>query len=196
VVREGTALLQGLVLCGQCGRRMSVRYVHDGRRPLYECNQLHSQLGAPTCQFIRGDGIDAAVAEAFLEALTPAQIAIALEALERLEARAQGIERHWQLRLERARYEADLARRRCLAVEPEHRLVAPFATSGPWSGSGTSSSLPWSAWSASTPRALSWPPARSVPRSANASWRSPRISPHCGRPRPPRRPSASNCCAV
>jgi DNA invertase Pin-like site-specific DNA recombinase len=123
-VREGAALLQGLVLCGRCGRRMSVRYVKDGTRPLYECNQLHGQFGARTCQFIRGDGIDAAVAQAFLEALTPAQIAIALEALERLEARAQSIDRQWQLRLERARYEADLARRRCLAVEPEHRLVA------------------------------------------------------------------------
>jgi DNA invertase Pin-like site-specific DNA recombinase len=123
-VREGTALLQGLVLCGRCGRRMSVRYLHDGRRPLYECNQLHSQMGMPTCQFIRGDGIDTAVAQAFLEALTPAQIAIALEALERLEVRAQRVDRQWQLRLERARYEADLARRRCLAVEPEHRLVA------------------------------------------------------------------------
>jgi len=40
-VREGVALLQGLVLCGQCGRRMRVRYLEDGTIPRYDCNALH-----------------------------------------------------------------------------------------------------------------------------------------------------------
>jgi hypothetical protein len=123
-VREGAALLQGIVLCGRCGRRMTVRYYKDGATPSYECNQLHSQHAGPTCQFVRGDVVDAAVARLFLEALQPARLEVALATLDDLEAQARQVDRQWQLRLERARYDADLARRRCLAVEPENRLVA------------------------------------------------------------------------
>ena len=123
-VREGGALLQGIVGCGVCGRRMTVRYMPDGLRPIYVCAQVHKDFAGKTCQFMRGDGIDAAVAQLLLEAIEPAQLTIALEAVEHLEAQAQAIERQWQLRLERARYEADRARRHYLAVEPEHRLVA------------------------------------------------------------------------
>src|SRR5437667_3733124 len=123
-VREGHALLQGLVLCGQCGRRMSVRYTRHGTTPSYECNQVHKQQGGRTCQFIRGDGVDAAVACLFLEALQPAQLEVSLATLAQIEDQARQVERQWQLRLERACYEADLARRRFLAVEPENRLVA------------------------------------------------------------------------
>jgi len=124
VVREGTALLQGIILCGKCGRRMGVRYLADGITPSYECNDVHVRRAGPTCQSLRGDGVDAAVARLFLEAIEPAQLAVSLATLDDLDAQAKQIERQWQLRLERARYEADLARRRVLAVEPEHRLVA------------------------------------------------------------------------
>jgi hypothetical protein len=67
--------------------------------------------------------VDAVVAQAFLAAIEPAQLAVSLATLEDLDAQARQVDRQWQLRLERARYEADLARRRVLAVEPEHRLV-------------------------------------------------------------------------
>lgn len=125
-VREGAALLQGIVLCGRCGRRMAVRYVTvaGSRRPIYTCDEVHAHLAGPTCQSVRGDGVDAAVAASFLEAIEPAELAVSLATLEQLEARARQIARQWQLRLEQARYEADLARRRVMAVEPEHRLVA------------------------------------------------------------------------
>src|SRR5262249_50481651 len=123
-VREGHALLQGLVLCGQCGRRMSVRYTRNGTTPSYECNQVHKQQGGRTCQFVRGDGVDATVARLFLEAIQPAQLEVSLATLEQLEDQARAVERQGQLRLERARYEADLARRRFLLVDPENRLVA------------------------------------------------------------------------
>jgi DNA invertase Pin-like site-specific DNA recombinase len=123
-VREGYALLQGLVLCGQCGRRMGVRYTGNGTIPTYVCNQVHNQQGGRTCQFVRGDAIDAAVSGLFLEALQPAQLEVSLATLAQLEDQARQVERQWQLRLERARYEAELARRRFLAVEPENRLVA------------------------------------------------------------------------
>jgi DNA invertase Pin-like site-specific DNA recombinase len=123
-VREGAALLQGIVLCGRCGRRMTIRYLDDGLTPCYSCNEIHKQLAGKTCQTLRGDGVDAAVARIFLEAMQPAQLEVSMAALEQLEARARQIDRQWQLRLERARYEADLARRRFVAVEPENRLVA------------------------------------------------------------------------
>jgi DNA invertase Pin-like site-specific DNA recombinase len=122
--REGNALLQGIVLCGECGRRMGVRYARDGKTPSYECNQLHKQQGGRTCQSIRGDGVDAAVTRLFLEAIQPAQLEVALATLAEIENQARQVERQWQLRLERVRYEADLARRRFQAVEPENRLVA------------------------------------------------------------------------
>jgi DNA invertase Pin-like site-specific DNA recombinase len=123
-VREGHALLQGLVLCGHCGRRMSVRYTRNGTTPSYECNQVHKQQGGRTCQFVRGDGVDAAVAVLFLEAIQPAQLEVSLATLEQIEDQTRQVERQWKLRLERAHYEAELARRRFVAVEPENRLVA------------------------------------------------------------------------
>jgi DNA invertase Pin-like site-specific DNA recombinase len=124
VVREGSALLQGVVVCGRCGRRMGGRYMVDGRRPIYVCGHLHRDFAAKTCQELRGDGIDQAVAQLFLQAMQPAQLQLSLATLHQLEERAGAVDRHWQLRLERARYEVELARRRYVAVDPEHRLVA------------------------------------------------------------------------
>src|SRR4029077_3900736 len=122
-VREGAALLQGLVLCGRCGRRMTIRYMSGGKIPLYECNQLHKELGAKSCQSLRGDRIDEAVARAFLEALQPAQLEESMAAIEHRAQQARRVDRQWELIVERARYEAELTRRRFLAVDPENRLV-------------------------------------------------------------------------
>jgi hypothetical protein len=123
-VREGAALLQGIVLCGRCGRRMAVRYANNGAMPWYTCARLHAQLARQTCQSIHGGVVDAAVAQLFLEAMQPAHLEVALATLAQLQARARHLDQQWHLRLERAQYEADLARRRFMAVEPENRLVA------------------------------------------------------------------------
>jgi DNA invertase Pin-like site-specific DNA recombinase len=122
-IREGAALLQGLVLCGRCGRRMTIRYMDDGKIPLYECNQLHKNLGAKTCQSLRGDRIDAAVARALVEAMRPAQLEVSMAAIDQMAQQARRVDRQWELIVERARYEAELARRRFLAIDPENRLV-------------------------------------------------------------------------
>jgi DNA invertase Pin-like site-specific DNA recombinase len=125
-VREGSALLQGIVLCGKCGRRMTIRYLalKECTAPSYECVHERKQYTGRSCQSIRGDGIDATVAQALLEAMQPAQLEVSLATLEQLESRARQIDQQWQLRLERSQYQADLARRRFMAVDPDNRLVA------------------------------------------------------------------------
>jgi len=123
-VREGPSLLQGIVLCGSCGRRMGIRYQRNGSLLMYECHQLHSQLAARTCQTMRGDRIDQAVVACFLEAIEPAHLEVALSALDRVEAHAKQVDHQWQRQVERAQYEADLARRRYKTVDPDNRLVA------------------------------------------------------------------------
>jgi DNA invertase Pin-like site-specific DNA recombinase len=123
-VREGASLLQGIVLCGSCGRRMSIRYQRDGSLLVYECNQAHTQLATKVCQTIRGDRIDQAVAQCYLEAIQPAHLEVALSALDHIEVRARQVEQQWQRQIERVQYEADLARRRYRVVDPDNRLVA------------------------------------------------------------------------
>jgi DNA invertase Pin-like site-specific DNA recombinase len=120
--REGRALLQGLVICGRCGRRMSVSHGSDRLR--YECRRAQIDYGAPLCQAFPISHLDQAAGEAFLEAVKPAAIATTLEALAVLEHERQALDRQWQLRLERARYDVQRAQRQYDAIEPENRLVA------------------------------------------------------------------------
>lgn len=122
-VREGAALLQGIALCGHCGRRMVTRYLEDGVRPAYHCDYTYRRFGGPWCQSLRGQRIDMAVAEALLAAMQPAQLDLSVATLDKVEAGKERIERQWQLRLERMQYETELARRRFMVVEPENRLV-------------------------------------------------------------------------
>jgi len=123
-IREGPSLRPRIVLCGGCGRRMTIRYQRTGTLLMYECHQIHSQLAGKTCQTLRGDRVDQAIVQCFLEAIQPAQIEVALSALDQVEARARQLDQQWHRQTERVQYEADLARRRYKAVDPEHRLVA------------------------------------------------------------------------
>jgi DNA invertase Pin-like site-specific DNA recombinase len=124
--REGLALLQGLLLCGHCGRALTVRYTGNGGiYPCYQCNWLRREgLASQDCMSFRCHLLDAAIAEQVLEALQPTELELALAALEELESRDQTILRQWQMRLERAEYEAALAERRYQEVDPSQRLVA------------------------------------------------------------------------
>jgi DNA invertase Pin-like site-specific DNA recombinase len=124
--REGLALLQGLLLCGTCGHALTVRYTGNGGiYPCYLCNRLRREGSASKdCMSFRCDLLDAAIAEEVLQALQPAEIELALAALQELESRDRTISRQWQMRLERAEYEAALAERRYQEVDPSQRLVA------------------------------------------------------------------------
>ena len=124
--REGLALLQGLLVCGKCGRRLTVRYRGNGGiYPIYECNWLKRQgQSKKSCMTIACRPLDEAVAERALEAVNPEQLQLALAAQEELLARDGTLRRQWDMRLQRAQYEADLAQRRYEQVDPEYRLVA------------------------------------------------------------------------
>jgi len=126
-VREGQALLQGIAVCGRCGRKLKVHY--QGRRghqsPAYHCpSSILVENRGRWCLRIGGGQIDRAVASALLAALTPAGVKAALQAAEALEQDHDAALKQWRLQLERAKYQADRAERRYRQVEPEHRLVA------------------------------------------------------------------------
>lgn len=125
--REGPALLQGLVLCGYCGERMTVRYrQRSGQRiePDYICQRQGIAHGETPCQRIPGRDLDAALAKLLLEVVTPDTIAVTLAVQDELVACAAEAARLRQLQVDRVQYEADLAQRRYLRVDPDNRLVA------------------------------------------------------------------------
>jgi DNA invertase Pin-like site-specific DNA recombinase len=124
--REGLAHLQGLLVCGRCGRRLTVRYKGNrGIYPVYECNGLrHDHLATTTCVAARCDLFDRTVSQRVLEVFQDQHLNLGLQALEELESRQGTIDQQWQLRVQRARYEADLAQRRYEQVDPANRLVA------------------------------------------------------------------------
>lgn len=118
--REGSALLQGLVVCGNCGRRMSVAYKYTTR---YECSSGR-EYGEEACQFVRGPLVDDVVVEAFFQALAPAQLDALAAILETQQVERQRLVQQWEEGVRRAQYEAHLAERQYHAVDPENRLVA------------------------------------------------------------------------
>lgn len=124
--REGPALLQGLAICGRCGRRMSVGYHQRNRLnvPDYHCQHESIANAVPACQAITGAGIDAAVADLVLDVLTPLALEVALSVSDEL---VHHHEQNDALRagyVQRAQHNADQARRRYMAVDPSNRMVA------------------------------------------------------------------------
>ncbi|CAE6908493.1 hypothetical protein R69927_05843 [Paraburkholderia domus] len=124
-VREGTALLQGLAICGHCSRRLRTHYRGANQTPGYHCSNKGIENGRGVfCLNVGGLQIDAAIADAFLRAVEPAGLEAAVRAAEQLEADHDAALAQWRLSVERAHYEAQRAERRYRAVDPENRLVA------------------------------------------------------------------------
>ena len=124
--REGPALLQGLIICGKCGTRMTVRYHNRGSRqvPTYACQRDGIDNARPACTLIPGSTLDEQAGQLLLATLTPLAVEAALQVSAELEQRAGDADALRAAHVERARYHADLARRRYLAVDPANRLVA------------------------------------------------------------------------
>jgi DNA invertase Pin-like site-specific DNA recombinase len=124
--REGATLLQGLLICGVCGRRMTIRYiVNKAIVPTYECNWRKRQgLTGCSCFSFRADIVDPLIEQKVIEALTPANVTIALNALAEIEKRNALLGKHWEMNIQRCLYHADIAQRRFELVDPANRLVA------------------------------------------------------------------------
>ena len=124
--REGTALLQGIIICGRCGNRMTIRYhARRGQQtPTYVCQRDGISHGHPPCAVIPGHTLDQQIGEFLISQLTPLAAEAALTVSAELEHRAAEADALRAAHIERARYHADLARRRYLAVDPANRLVA------------------------------------------------------------------------
>ena len=124
--REGTALLQGIIICGRCGGRMTVRYHTRGSRqvPTYACQRDGIENARPFCAVIPGHALDQHVGQLLIGTLTPLAAQAALQVSAELQQRAADADALRAAHVERARYHAGLARRRYLAVDPANRLVA------------------------------------------------------------------------
>lgn len=124
--REGPALLQGLVICGKCGLRMTVRY-HQARGalvPIYTCQREGIQHGHALCQQITGASIDHAIGALVVDAVSPMALEVSLGVQQELQGRLHEADALRRKAVERAQYDVDLARQRFMRVDPNNRLVA------------------------------------------------------------------------
>lgn len=122
--REGAALLPGIILCGKCGRRMTVRYTGTGGiRPAYECVGRWEHGNKATCTSVPADVLDNAVSEKILSIMRASELEIALKIMRNINNSTQMSDRQWLLSIERAQYEADRAERQFMLADPENRLV-------------------------------------------------------------------------
>jgi DNA invertase Pin-like site-specific DNA recombinase len=124
--REGPALLQGLVICGKCGRRMTVRYHQRKGRPSpdYLCQKRGVEQAEPICQGVHGGAVDQAVGKLIVESLSPLALEVSLRVQQELQCRLAEADRLRRQHVERAQYEAEQARTRYMRVDPNNRLVA------------------------------------------------------------------------
>ena len=124
--REGLALLQGLLVCGCCGHRLTPRYQGNGGiYPTYQCNWRKCEgLSTKACLTVQCPPLDDVIQRRVLEVLSNDQIQLAIDALEVVSHRHGQIDTQWKMRLQRAEYEAELAQRRYEQVDPSNRLVA------------------------------------------------------------------------
>jgi DNA invertase Pin-like site-specific DNA recombinase len=124
--REGTALLQGRLRCGRCGRIMQTGYSGtSGDCPRYVCARAKQLYGTERgCQSLGGRRLEQHVLDEVFRVLEPAALAATAQALAHAEVHHAKRLRAFQLQVERARFEADRARRQFDQVEPENRLVA------------------------------------------------------------------------
>ena len=76
------------------------------------------------CQYILGANIDATIGHLLLDTLTPMALEVALAVQQELQTRYEEVVRAHRQQVERARFEAELAKRRYMRVDPVNRLVA------------------------------------------------------------------------
>lgn len=125
-VREGRALLQGLLLCGRCGARISVRYAgQNGRLTNYTCSNLRFEaLANADCLHVSARYLEPPIIEVVMMALTKERLLDSTRIIDTIDEQDQALDKQWQLRIERAHYEARRAERQYDACDPDNRVVA------------------------------------------------------------------------
>lgn len=124
--REGPALLQGAVICGKCGKRMSIRYRQNYLKlvPVYTCLKKCIENSTSACQIVMGEKVDGQIAKLLLKMLNPLNLEVALKVQDELNTRKLETDKFYKQQLERVRYDMELARKRYMLVDPQNRLVA------------------------------------------------------------------------
>ncbi|MCX6382894.1 MAG: recombinase family protein [Actinobacteria bacterium] len=133
--REGPALLQGIVICGKCGKRMSVRYQKNCSKlvPIYMCIKDYIKSGKKVCQTVMGEKVDEEISKMLLEMLNPLAIKAAIKVEDELNKRKLEADNFYRQQVERAKYDMEIARKRYMLVDPANRLVATELESE-WNG--------------------------------------------------------------
>lgn len=125
--REGGGLLQGILICGKCGDNIKTTYRNRSQgkiEPVYLCNRERLDYGKSTCSHFPGRGIDEIIAQVLLEKVTPLAVEAAMSVQREIIRRAEDADKLLRRQVDRAQYDADLAKRRVLASEPENRFVS------------------------------------------------------------------------
>jgi len=123
---RGPALLQGMIVCGVCGQRMTLRYHSSYGKlvPDYVCQRHGIEYGKPRCQSIPGYNIDKAVEKLLLELVKPVTLEIAFTVQQEVQQRLKEADKLRYQKVQRAQYQADLAKDRFMNIDPRNRLVA------------------------------------------------------------------------
>ena len=124
--REGPALLQGIVICGKCGKRMSIRYQKNCSKlvPIYMCIKDYIENGNKVCQTVMGEKVDEEISKLLLEMLNPLAIKAAIKVQNELKSRKLEADKFYRQQVERAKYDMEIAKKRYMLVDPQNRLVA------------------------------------------------------------------------
>jgi excisionase family DNA binding protein len=122
-VKNGGALLAGLLRCGHCGAKLLAQY--PGPSVIrYQCSGYLLNRDQPCCVMFGGLRADRLVAEQLMQSLAPFGVEAAMEAIESLRGASEDRIQQKALALEQARYEVTRARRQYDAVDAANRLVA------------------------------------------------------------------------
>jgi DNA invertase Pin-like site-specific DNA recombinase len=124
--REGHALMQGIIFCSKCGRRLSVQYTGNGGiYPTYQCTwKKRDGQSDKACMYVSAKLVDDALSSRIIDVIQPSELQLAVDAYDEVERRHSSVDRQWMMKIERAKYDIDLAQRRYEQVDPSNRLVA------------------------------------------------------------------------
>jgi hypothetical protein len=92
--------------------------------PEYVCQREAIEHAKPICQRVVGRDLDRTIGDLLIETVSPLALEVALAVEAEIAARDAEADRLRESQVERARYEAELAQRRYLRVDPDNRLVA------------------------------------------------------------------------